>query len=419
MGALDSEGPASLAAFRQVPRTGVIYVTTEAEKRGFRYHHPDWCNLGQGQPETGNLPGAPERKLSVPVLADDRDYAPVAGLRDLRAAVADYYNRNYRRGRGSRYSAENVAICGGGRVALMRACASVGPVHLGHFLPDYTAYEELLDVFRRFQPIPISLDPAKAYAFDAKDLEREVLSLGLGAVLLSNASNPTGKLLWGDELAAWVDRARHLSCALLVDEFYSHYVWVDGATHVSAAEFVNDVDEDPVVFFDGLTKNWRYPGWRVSWVVGPKSVIQACSSAGSFLDGGGSAPMQRAAIELLDQDYVDRESLALRETFRTKRQSLLTGLRELGVKIEREPEGTFYIWGNVSGLPEGMNDGMSFFRKALDQQVICVPGEFFDVNPGKRRIARASRFQEHVRFSFGPEQPVLDEALSRLKSMRA
>ena len=68
----------------------------------------------------------------------------------------------------------------------------------------------------------------------------------------------------------------------------------------SAARYVEDVDRDPVVIFDGLTKNWRYPGWRVTWTVGPREVIEAVASAGSFLDGGGSRPLQRAAIPLLD-----------------------------------------------------------------------------------------------------------------------
>src|SRR5258705_5885323 len=53
------------SAFRPVPRTGVIYVTTEAAKLGFGYGSTDWCNLGQGQPETGPLPGAPPRKDAV------------------------------------------------------------------------------------------------------------------------------------------------------------------------------------------------------------------------------------------------------------------------------------------------------------------------------------------------------------------
>ena len=41
-------------AFRPVPRTGVIFVTEEALARGYRSGHPEWSNLGQGQPETGD-----------------------------------------------------------------------------------------------------------------------------------------------------------------------------------------------------------------------------------------------------------------------------------------------------------------------------------------------------------------------------
>ena len=68
-----------ITAFRTVPRTGVIYVTTEATKLGFSQKNPDWCNLGQGQPETGELPGAPPRVRASPSAVDDQEYAPVAG----------------------------------------------------------------------------------------------------------------------------------------------------------------------------------------------------------------------------------------------------------------------------------------------------------------------------------------------------
>jgi aspartate/methionine/tyrosine aminotransferase len=60
---------------------------------------------------------------------------------------------------------------------------------------------------------------------------------------------------------------------------------------------------------------------------------------------------------------------------------------------------------------------MGFFRAALDKQVIVVPGEFFDVNPGKRRSQRASRFRRHVRFSFGPAMASLETALGRLEAL--
>ena len=61
------------------------YVTTEAVKQGFSATDPEWCNLGQGQPETGELPGAPPRVHQVAIAVDDQEYAPVAGLWGLSA----------------------------------------------------------------------------------------------------------------------------------------------------------------------------------------------------------------------------------------------------------------------------------------------------------------------------------------------
>ncbi len=407
------------SAFRPVPRTGVIYVTVEAQARGFRTEDPDWCNLGQGQPETGSLPGAPPRVTEIGTDDLTQEYAPVAGLWEAREAVAGLYNALYRRGLPSKYSAENVAVCGGGRVSIMRACAAIGQIHLGHFLPDYTAYEELLEVFRRFTPIPILLDPERGYDFSLAELRREIAGRGLGALLLSNPCNPTGKAIVGAELEAWVRTARELDCALLLDEFYSHYLYGDGPPVASAAEFVEDVERDPVVLFDGLTKNWRYPGWRVTWTVGPRSVIEALASAGSFLDGGGSRPMQRAALPLLTPEHALAEAEAIRRAFRKKRDKLLDGLRALGVRVEREPEGTFYVWGNLKNLPPPLDTGHGLFRAALKRKVITVPGPFFDVDPGQRRVGRTSRFVHHARFSFGPSEAVLDTALERLRTLVA
>src|SRR5690242_20586569 len=102
------------SAFRAVPRTGVIYVTAEATKRGFSAADPSWCNLGQGQPESGELPGAPPRVRDVTIGLDDQEYAPVAGMWELREAIASLYNALYRRGMPSQYSAENVCVSGGG-----------------------------------------------------------------------------------------------------------------------------------------------------------------------------------------------------------------------------------------------------------------------------------------------------------------
>ena len=414
--------PNSISAFRIVPRTGVIYVTTEAARLGFSTEHPDWCNLGQGQPETGDLPNADPRIHTLEILPGDQEYAPTAGLWELREAVASLYNQLFRRGLPSQYSAENVCIAGGGRTLLTRAAASLGQINLGHFLPDYTAYEELLDIFKAFTAIPILLEASQGYAFSVADLQREIIGRGLSALLFSNPCNPMGKLIAGDEMAAWVATARRTDCSLLIDEFYSHYIYgapPEDARIASAAAYVEDVNRDPVVLFDGFTKNWRYPGWRVTWAIGPKTVVEALASAGSFLDGGGSKPLQRAALPLVSVDYVKRETQAIQTVFTAKRDAMLACLRQLGVQFDTTPDGTFYLWGSVAELPPPLSDGLGFFRAALQHKVITVPGEFFDVNPGKRRRGGHSRFKNHVRFSFGPSQEVLSTAMQRLSMLIA
>ncbi|MBW8877821.1 MAG: pyridoxal phosphate-dependent aminotransferase [Acidobacteria bacterium] len=413
--------PSTLQAFRSVPRTGVVYVTQEATARGYRTGDPEWSNLGQGQPETGPLPGAPPRVTAIDIDPADHYYAPVAGVWELREAVASLYNRLYRKGMPSQYTAENVAISGGGRAALTRAVATLDRVNLGHFLPDYTAYEELLDIFRLVSPTPILLRREQGYSFGVEDLRREVLGRGLAVILFSNPCNPMGKVVSGGELAGWVAVGRDLDCTLLIDEFYSHYVWSFGdgepGPMVSAARYVEDVDRDPVVIVDGLTKNWRYPGWRVTWTLGPRSVIETIESAGSFLDGGGSRPQQRAAVALMEPEKVLAEARAIRETFLPKRELLLRRAHEMGMRIYPEPAGTFYAFVSVRDLPEPLSDGMAFFRAALDHKVICVPGLFFDVNPGHRRSQRLSRFHQHVRLSFGPSMEEVRRGLDNLEAM--
>lgn len=402
------------SGFRPVPRTGVIYVMTEAARHGYTPGSADWINLGQGAPETGPLPGAPDRLTNFRVSIADLEYSPIDGLPELRDAVARLYNERYRKGKKSQYTRDNVAISSGGRVALTRLVSTLGRTNVGHFLPDYTAYEELLDAFGTFVPIPVLLDQKAGYRFGPDELEKEILGRGLSAVLLSNPRNPTGQLLAGDELAAWVGVGRSVGCTLIFDEFYSHYIYGQNRLSLSAAEYVEDVDSDPVVIVDGLTKNWRYPGFRVSWTVGPRSIIESIASAGSFLDGGCPRPMQVAALPLVNRETADMEAAAIQKSFGEKREIMINGLTSLGIGVSPPPAGAFYCWGSLENLPESLNGGMRFFRKALECGVIIVPGQFFDINPGQRRPDRPSRFRKFARFSFGPSKQEIEKGLEKI-----
>jgi len=413
-------------ALRDVPYMGVIFVVAEASKLGFENGHPDWCNLGQGQPEVGEMAGAPERIHSVELLPEDHAYGPLGGTPELCAAVAQHYNRLYRQGK-SPYGPENVSIAQGGRLALSRTMAALAPINVGYQLPDYTAYEDMLELhMARTSAYPVRTSEAEGFRLTAERYERAVIDAGLSSFVVSNPCNPTGAVISGDELQRFVSISREQNCTLLLDEFYSHFIysknadgsWGPGDRPVSAAASIDDVENDPVLLFDGLTKNHRYPGWRMGWVVGPSKMIDTIGRVASAMDGGPSRIAQRAALAALKAEVADQETDAVREVFAAKRNLMVESLSAMGVRFASEPASTFYVWGCLDGLPEPLNDSMTFFRRALEHKVMTVPGTFFDINPGKRRSGR-SPYEQWMRFSFGPPMDNLAMGLKRLTAMVA
>src|SRR5690606_33848127 len=184
----------------------------------------------------------------------------------------------------------------------------------------------------RLSAIPLRTRETAGFSITADRLAAEVDERGIGAVGLSNPCHPTGHLVQGDELRRLGAIPRWRRVTLLLDAFYSHFVYdlpagggdaTPGSGPVSGAEFVDDVDRDPVLLFDGLTKSFRYPGWRIGWVVGPPAMVESIARTASAIDGGPSRWAQRAAIEVLEPSRADQETAALRRAFCEKRNLMV------------------------------------------------------------------------------------------------
>ena len=259
-----------------------------------------------------------------------------------------------------------------------------------------------------------------AFRIPSDELERMIHQEHINCFVFSNPCNPTGEVIQGETLKHYVEIARKENCLLGCDEFYSHFIYDnDGkpATGpVSALEYVEDVDQDPVVAFDGLTKSYRYPGWRAGWAVGPTHIIEQMNRAASAVDGGPSMLTQRAALEALKADRVKATTSALREEFSKKRRLMLTELKEMGIEPAQAPNGTFYIWANIEKLPTPINDADNFFFACLDNKVLTVPGHFFDIRPYRARPAEEP-YRHWVRLSYGPDIATVKKGLKRMRDV--
>ncbi|RAL59891.1 hypothetical protein DID88_000518 [Monilinia fructigena] len=365
--------------------TGVVWCTERAYEHGFAEEPEKWANLGQGAPEVDDeIAGSFKRPETIDITMAGREYGPTAGIKSLRAAVANLYNVHHRQGKESQYTWENVCIVPGGRAGLIRIAAVLNNAYLGFFIPDYTAYNEML----------------RWLSYPPNKIEEEI-ARGTSVILTSNPRNPTGKVVKNPELAEIQDICRDRA-TLIMDEFYGGYNYTsncDGTT-ISAAENIVDVDEDDVLIIDGLTKRFRLPGWRIAWIVGPKEFIKAIGSCGSYLDGGANVPFQEAAIPMLEPNKVREEMKALQSHFRDKRDYVINRLRGMGFKINEVPDSTFYLWLDLEGLPAAIADGLNFFQACLEERVIVVPGIFFDLNPN---------------FSYGPTMDTLKMGLDGIE----
>lgn len=421
---MEEYGSADFPMVRYVPYMGVIWTVNEASKLGFYNGHPDWCNVGQGQPEVGTIEGAPDRIESLKLQPSDAAYGPVGGTLEVREAIADWVNRTYRKGM-SQYTAENVSFACGGRLALTRLYSIFKDgARIAYKNPDYTAYEDYLYPLRHnCELIELRAEEKDGFTVPVERFENFMHDVRPNAFVFSNPCNPTGQVIKDEAMDRYINAARKENCLLGADEFYATFSYnEDGSPAekaVSALPYVKDINRDPVIVFDGLTKGFRYPGWRAGWAIGPKYLIEMINRAASAVDGGPSTMVQRGVIEELAEGHAEAELLATRKEFAVKRKMMMEGLAELGIHTPaNQPLGTFYLWASIENLPGKLSDADYFFHACLQKKVITVPGHFFDVRPFRVRPTNEP-YRHWVRFSYGPNRQTIKTALERIAQVIA
>ncbi len=206
------------------------------------------------------------------------------------------------------------------------------------------------------------------------------------AIVLNSPSNPTGMVARDDEVRRLAEIAAQHDIALVSDEIYGDFSYDAPAT--SAAGYNADT-----IVVEGFSKTYGMTGWRVGFAHGPAALIDEMTKLQQFTFVCAPHPLQWGALASLDVDMSD-----YRESYGHKRDIIWEGLRE-DYELVR-PEGAFYAfprapWGTAS----------EFVKKAIDADVLIIPGSVFSAR------------DTHFRISYAADDAMLERGVERLREL--
>lgn len=161
--------------------------------------------------------------------------------------------------------------------------------------------------------------------------------------------------------------------------------------------------KDVAVESFSLSKSYNMPGWRVGFMVGSKTLLEALGRIKSYLDYGMFTPVQVAAISALDgpQDCVQE----IRDTYRSRRDVLCDGLGSAGWPVEK-PRATMFVWARI---PEPFRSlgSLEFSKFLLAEAKVAV-------SPG---IGFGDYGDDHVRFALIENEHRTRQAIRSIRKL--
>ncbi|HXY91301.1 MAG TPA: pyridoxal phosphate-dependent aminotransferase [Acidimicrobiia bacterium] len=355
-------------------------------------------NLGQGFPDTDGP--QPVLEAAVEAIRGGRNqYPPGIGIPELRAAIVAHQQHWY----GLEYDTDTEVLVTAGATegiaaALLALCEPGDEVVA--FEPYYDSYAACIAMAGAERRV-VQLHPPD-YAFDG-DALAAAFSPRTRLVLLNSPHNPTGKVFTRPELEAIAAQCVHHDVLAVTDEVYEHLVY-DGE-HVPLATLPGMRERTVTISSGG--KTFSCTGWKVGWVCATPALVNAVRTAKQFLTYVNAGPFQYGiAVGLGLPDATFR---ALASDLREKRDRLSQGLADAGLTVFPS-HGTYFVTADIR--PLGAHDGLAFCR-ALPERcgVVAVPNVvFYDDRDAGLPL---------VRFAFCKRLDVIDEAVARLKGLRA
>ena len=366
-------------------------------KMGARHRGEDIIDFGMGNPDQPTPKHIVEKLVEASKREDTHGYSISKGIPRLRQAICNWYK--------SRYDvdldpeSEAIVTLGSkeGLAHLAMAVVDHGdavlvpnpayPIHPFGFViagadvrhipigPDIDFFEELQKSIRDSWPKPKVL-------------------------LINFPSNPTTECVDIGFFTNIIEIAREHKIWVVQDLAYADIVF-DGYKAPSILQ-VSGAKDIAVEFFS-MSKSYNMPGWRVGFMAGNPTLVNALSRIKSYLDYGTFTPIQIAAITALEDDQKCVEEIC--SMYCGRRDVLCDGLNSMGWNIDK-PKGTMFVWAPIPEQYKSMGS-LEFSKKVLIESKVAV-------SPG---IGFGSYGDNFVRFALIENEHRTRQALRAIRSM--
>ena len=376
----------------------VMEVAKAAQRMALELTGHEWpmLYLNIGEPDFTAAPlvqDAARRAIETGLT----QYTPATGLVSLRHAISAWYQSHC----GLHIEPERIIVTAGASGALQLACLTLIESGDEMLMPDPS-----YPCNRHF--VSAANGQATLLATQAQDrfqLSPEQVAQHWGpatrGVLLASPSNPTGTAIAPSALSAIHEQVQHPGGITMVDEIYLGLSF-DEARASSALGL-----DERVISINSFSKYFSMTGWRLGWMVAPKSLVPSLERLAQNLFICPSTVAQHAALACFEP-----ESLALFEqrrlAFKARRDYLVPALKALGFEVPCAPDGAFYVWSDCRPLYDrfGVDNSWGFtFELMKRAHIALAPGRDFGHH----------ETEHFVRWSIASAMPELERAVQRIQ----
>lgn len=351
-------------------------------------------NLSQGFPD---FPASRELigLVNHYMWADKNQYAPLAGVPELRTAISKKVEHLY----GLHYNPETeITVTAGGTQGLATAISSI--IREGDeaiiFTPAYDSYAPYVEL-NGGRPVFIKLKHPD-YHIDWDEV-RKMINIRTRLIIINSPHNPTGAILGPEDLEKLANLVRNSNILILSDEVYEHITF-DGKPHLSIASVPELAERSFIVFSFG--KTFHVTGWKIGYVLAPENMMREFRKIHQFEVFCVNTPIQYAFAEYLQNEA----NYLINHFYQAKRDRFLHAIQ--GSRFKVLPcSGTYFQLLDYSAISEE-KDTDYVIRLIKEHGIAAIPVSVFYQVPTHNHV---------LRFCFAKQDETLDKAGEILRSI--